>query len=136
MSLGSLLAPEGAEGLPVTRRGGGVDREQHQVRVLGEHIDQGPARLLQNHGNGPAAKTLLQVRRPSLHRFRGILQFPLPRTAVQPAGRSRQKFFWSAQSMAANAAHSGSDGAAVNASDMVAQSSFSNGLAWLLTKAL
>ena len=36
-----------------------------------------------------------------------------------PAGRSRQKFFWSAQSMAANAAHSGSDGAAATAFDML-----------------
>ena len=53
------LGPRRRKGLPVTRRGARMDREQHQLRVLGEHIHQGPANLLHNHRNGSAAKPLL-----------------------------------------------------------------------------
>src|SRR5215467_3743801 len=47
------------------------------MRVLREHVHQSPAGLLPTNGDGSATKTLLQAGRPPLHRFRGILQFPL-----------------------------------------------------------
>jgi hypothetical protein len=56
---GVALGSGRSKGLPVTCGRGGVNREQHQVRVLGEHIHQRPARLLQNHRNGLTAKPLL-----------------------------------------------------------------------------
>jgi hypothetical protein len=59
---GSLLAPEGAKVCRYRAAVVGWTGNKHQVRVLREHIHQRPTRLLQNQGNGPAAKTLLQVR--------------------------------------------------------------------------
>lgn len=38
VSLGFALGPGGSEGLPVPRLSGRMDREQHQVWILGEHI--------------------------------------------------------------------------------------------------
>jgi hypothetical protein len=93
-------------------------RKQDQVWVLGQHVDQRPAGLLQNHGNAPATKTLLQPGRPNFDGFGRVVQFPCS-CRWEPAGSSRQKFFWPAQSMAANAAHSGSDAAVINDSDMM-----------------
>src|SRR5215472_13802604 len=72
-----VLGAGSTEPFPVSRCGGGVHREQHQVGVLGQHIDQSSARLLQTYSDGAAAKPLLQARGPSLHRLRRVLQFPL-----------------------------------------------------------
>src|SRR5215469_16806283 len=47
------------KGFPVPRGRGGVYREQHQVRVLGEHVNQSSTGLLQTDSDRPATKTPL-----------------------------------------------------------------------------
>jgi hypothetical protein len=53
------LGTRRGECLAVARCGSGVYREQHQVRVFGQSIDQRPAGLLQTDGNGAAGEAPL-----------------------------------------------------------------------------
>src|SRR5260370_14735083 len=94
-----------------------MHRKQHQVRVLGQHVDQRSTRLLQTHGNGPAAKPLLQAGCPDLDGFRGIVQFSSFKP-LRASGEEPPEILPAAQSMATNAAHSGSGGADVANSDI------------------
>src|SRR5215212_10869740 len=106
------------KGLPVTRRSGRMDREQHQVGYL-----------LSIYTSAPRdCSTITAIGRPPNRCCRataqastasGVFSNSPASDPREPAGRSRQKFFWSAQSIAANAAHSGSDAAVVHPSDML-----------------
>ena len=114
--MGIALGTRRGECLAVARCGSGVYREQHQVRVFGQSIDQRSAGLLQTDGNGAAAEAPLQIRRPDFNGFGSVVQLSL----FIPLGAGRQEppeMLSVGQSMAANATHSGSAGVVFDSSD-------------------
>src|SRR5215475_8798485 len=85
--MGIALGTRRGECLAVVRCGSGVYREQHQVRVFGQSIDERSARLLQTDGNGAAAEAPLQIRRPDFKGFGSVVQLAL----CIPLGAGRQE---------------------------------------------
>ncbi len=76
------LGAGGRKGLAIVGQGGGVDREQDDVRILGKGADHRSARLFHGHGHGPAAVLLSQSTGPDLHRFRGAVHLAMFLLAV------------------------------------------------------
>ena len=68
--------PPKAKGFPVARRRSGMDREQHQVCVLGQHVDQVPRDCSKQTAMGRPPKRCCKLP-PKLYRLRRVVQFPL-----------------------------------------------------------
>src|SRR5262249_17146508 len=82
--MGIIFRARGSKALAVIGQCGGVNGEQDQMLVLGQHEYQRPTRLFQCHRHRLARKAQPELGSPDVHRFRRMIQTPgLPAGSIR-----------------------------------------------------